>query len=313
MRFRTIILLFALAGLIQAKKKDHAESTQTLREPKDLPAITQADAARLRFHLSPLSAKGLLSQQTRDALAALIKASGGATIVHLRAFVAGSGDLRRIQQLTSEVFTKKNLPLPSLSVLQVGALPLTGAQIEIEAIAEIRKEPRKSTAPEGVAFIPLQDSPEQLAQKATAALAITCYTDDAAKAPAIQSTLAAKFPAAVIDVVQTQRLPPRPVNACEAVAPGPRRGKIAFSGTQAAFGFEEKDATLAFQRIARELTAAGLTPADVIETRVYALTRPIGEMARKARTTPSEASAIPVEGVAGSDASFAIDIIAARP
>ena len=76
------------------------------------------------FHISPLSGKGLLSQQTRDALKAILKANGGAPVIHLRAFVAGSGDLRRVPQIVSEVFTAKKMPLPSVSVVLAGGLPL---------------------------------------------------------------------------------------------------------------------------------------------------------------------------------------------
>ena len=263
------------------------------------------DAARLVFHVSPLSAKGLLSQQTRDALAAILKANNGAPVIHLRAIVAGSGDLRRISEIVSEVFTKKNLPLPSVSVVQVGALALAGAQLVIEAVSEARKP----VNPNGISFTPVRDSLDQIP---AGALAVTCFVDDIAKASDLASSLAAKFPGAAIDVVQSQRLPPRPMTACEAAVRGGRTGKYAFSGTQASFGFEEKDATLAFQRIGRALTAAGLVPLDVTTTRVYAVTKPIADIALKQRTTPGDASAIPVEGVAGSDASFAVDVVAVK-
>ena len=47
------------------------------------PASLTAETSRLVFHVSPLSGKGLLSQQVRDALKALLKSTGGATIVDL--------------------------------------------------------------------------------------------------------------------------------------------------------------------------------------------------------------------------------------
>jgi enamine deaminase RidA (YjgF/YER057c/UK114 family) len=293
--------------LLGAKKKDRELSTQTLKEPKEPPAIATGEGTRLVFHVSPLSAKGLLSQQTRDALSAILRANGGAPVVHLRAFVAGSGDLRRIPQITSEIFTRKNLPLPSVSVVQVGALPLEGAQVVIEAVSEARKPAN----PNGVSFIPLQDSVDHLAARlgSAGALAVTCFVDDVAKA----SGLASKFPGAAFNVVQTQRLPPRPITGCEAVVRGGKAGRYAFSGTQAAFGFEEKDAKLAFQRIGRDLEAAGIAPGEVVETRVYALTKPIADMALRLRTIQGEAVSVPVEGVAGSDASFAVDVVAMKP
>ena len=82
-----------------AKKKNADDITQTLELPKDPPAVAVGETSRLVFHVSPLSAKGLLSQQTRDALKAILKANGGAPVIHLRAFVAGSGDVRRVPQI----------------------------------------------------------------------------------------------------------------------------------------------------------------------------------------------------------------------
>src|SRR3954454_18613121 len=78
------------------KKKNEEDVTQTLDEPKDPPLATIADSTRLTFFVSPLSARGLLSQQTRDALKSLLGQAHGSQIVKVRAFVAGSGDLRRV-------------------------------------------------------------------------------------------------------------------------------------------------------------------------------------------------------------------------
>ena len=107
---------------LSAEKKNPDDTTQTLDLPKDPPMVAVGESRRLVFHVSPLSAKGLLSQQTRDALKAILKANGGAPVIHIRAFVAGSGDLRRVPQIVSEVFTEKKLPLPSVSVVQAGGL-----------------------------------------------------------------------------------------------------------------------------------------------------------------------------------------------
>src|SRR5437660_8367050 len=142
-RFKLPAALLALAVCVYpllAKKKKPEEITQTLALPQDPPATVTAETSRLVFHVSPLSAKGLLSQQLRDALKALLKSSGGASIVKLRALVAGSGDLRRVPAIVSETFTEKHLPLPVVSVIQVGALPMEGAQVVIESIAVAKKE-----------------------------------------------------------------------------------------------------------------------------------------------------------------------------
>src|ERR1700691_5965755 len=91
------------------KKTDEEPVTQTLPVLKDPPSAVVAETARLVFHVSPLSNKGLLSQQVRDALKALLRDSHGATVVKLRAFVAGSGDMRRVSTIVSETFTEHKL------------------------------------------------------------------------------------------------------------------------------------------------------------------------------------------------------------
>jgi len=84
--------------LPENKSKKKEEKQQTLPPPKELPSAVFAETDRLTFGVTPLSSKGLLSAQTREALRALLHNSKG-TIVKLRAFVAGSGDLRRIGEL----------------------------------------------------------------------------------------------------------------------------------------------------------------------------------------------------------------------
>ena len=132
-------LIFAALLPAQRKNPDKEPPSQTLPVLKDPPAAVVADTVRLTFHVSPLSAKGLLTQQTRDALQALLRANHGAPIVKLRAFVAGTGDARRVQAIVSEIFTDKKQPLPALTTIQVGALPLEGAQVVIESISEDKR------------------------------------------------------------------------------------------------------------------------------------------------------------------------------
>jgi enamine deaminase RidA (YjgF/YER057c/UK114 family) len=95
-----------------------------------------------------------------------------------------------------------------------------------------------------------------------------------------------------------------------------RAAKIAFTGTQIAFGTDEKAAELAFQRIDRDLSEAGVEPGDVIETRIYALSARAGELARRITTGAGSAWIMrawimPVEGIASLDGSFAVDVVAA--
>ena len=212
--------------------------------------VAIGETSRLIFQVSPLSAKGLLSQQTRDALKAILKANGGAPVVHIRAFVAGSGDLRRVPQIVSEVFGEKKMQLPSVSVVQAGGLPLENAQVAIEAVSVAKKE----VNPDGLTFVEaqpaasLEQALDRLASRLSGktALRVSCFVSAIGAAGAI----AARFPSAAVDLVQTQREPAQPGASCEAMARGGdiKAAKLAFTGTRVAFGVDEKAATLAFQR-----------------------------------------------------------------
>ena len=188
-------VLVCVTSFAAKKKKD--DETQTLALPKDPPMVAIGDSTRLVFHVSPLSGKGLLSQQTRDALHAILKANGSAQVIHLRAFVAGSGDLRRVPQIVSEVFTKEKQPLPSVSVIQAGALPLEDAQIVIEAVSEARRPVKCCWR---IRFLAATE-PEKLSSP----VAATCFVSDVSTA----SALVSRFPGIPVDVVQTERVPAR--------------------------------------------------------------------------------------------------------
>src|SRR5882724_6338609 len=245
---RRLKLLAGLAVLavciypLPAKKKKPEEITQTLALPPDPPATVAADTSRLVFHVSPLSGKGLLSQQVRDALKALLRSSGGASIVKLRAFVAGSGDLRRVPAIVSETFALKHLPLPAVSVIQVGALPMEGAQVILESMAVAKKEMN----PQGLVFVSGQagssDTPlvkvAPLAQKSVAdlktalraagagpadTLRVTCFCSSFEDQAAVRAVVEADFRGAALDFIQLQRSPFRSVVECEAVAKATRK------------------------------------------------------------------------------------------
>ncbi len=242
---RWLAILLAAAAIVPAafgdKKKKQEEITQTLEVLPDPPPTIKAEVGRMVFHTSPLTNKGLLSQQVREAVKAIWRLNHGATVVKLRALVAGTGDLRRVQAIVSELFSEKKLALPVLSVVQVGALPMDAAQVVLEATSLARK----SINPHGLAFIsgkgaesPL--NPEHasapvihLAEKSVADLKIaltgiglagadvmrvTCFQsslDDIAK---VQGLLSSEFPSAAQAFAQTQRAPSSHVVECEAVA-----------------------------------------------------------------------------------------------
>lgn len=293
--------------------------------------VAFGETSRLVFHVSPLSGKGLLSQQARDALKAVLKLNGGGQLVHVRAFVAGSGDLRRVPQIVSEVLTEKKMPLPSVSVVQGGALPLEGAQVVLETISAGKKE----VNPGGLIFVEAQpftaDSPtapvQPLLDQALARLGqrmqgatvqeVSCFVSDLTNASALSTAIAARFPAAVVDLVQTQRASSRALAACEGVGcaagsgPAVKASRLAFTGTQIAFGVDEPAARLAFQRLEHDLSEAGVAAADVLSMNIYPLSGGIGEMAARVRPQQGVLTNLPFEGVASIDSSFAVDAVAA--
>ena len=353
--FTFLLALLLVCAAIGQKKKKEEETTQTLPVLKDPPPAVAVEPSRLVFHFSPLSAKGLMSPQIRDALAALLKENHGATIVKLRAFVAGSGDLRRVQTLVSETFTEHKLSVPALSTIQVGALPLTGAQVAIESIA-VEKKP---VNPNGLAFFSGQQSkdPHQSVaqlQSAVAArglqpsdiLRATCFLsslDDLNKA---RDAMEAAFPKLPVNFVQLQRLGLEPLTECEAVgrlesAPATpveyvnpqgltqnpnysqialvNAPKIVLSGTQMVFGDQEKDITLGFERLQKEVEAQGASLKDVFWMSAYPLTLPVAEKVRALRFNffdhahPPASTFLLFEGLPSLDATVAMEVMAVVP
>jgi enamine deaminase RidA (YjgF/YER057c/UK114 family) len=347
-----LVALAAAAYPLLAKKKKPEDITQTLELPKDPPATVTAETSRLVFHISPLSAKGLLSQQVREALKALLKSTGGATIVHLRAFVAGSGDLRRVPAIVSEVFTEKHLALPAVSIVQVGALPLVGAQVVIESTAMAKKEGN----PLGVVFISgqggkapakaisdLKTALHGAGSEAANVLRITCFVGALEDGDETLRGIASDYHGAALDVVQLQRTPYRGMVECEAVAKLERQiagpveflnppglaaspnfsqlalvsaPKLELTGTLLSYGFEDSDARLAFQRLAKAVELGGGSMKDVVVTHIYPLSQSLLEQVRKIRfefldkSHPPAGTLLPFDGLPAMEAGFAIDVIA---
>jgi enamine deaminase RidA (YjgF/YER057c/UK114 family) len=277
------------------------------------------------FRTSTLSAKGLLSQQTRDALHGLVRAHGTEEVLKLRAFVAGSGDMRRVREIAAEVFADKH-DLPALTVVQVGALPLDRAQVIVESTAEAKRP----VNPNGVAFVSAQPASsldgavvkvkallEGAGMRLDSLLRMTCFVSSLDGVPAQP----AGVPIAVT-IVQMQREPVRPRAACEAIArvEQPRTDPLQFvdgaagvpamavvsaprvvmTGSQLGFGDQEPDVKLAFERLGRDIHAAN------------------GDPRRKVRKLRGEfeGTALPAstmlgfEGLPSIDAVFAMEVVA---
>jgi enamine deaminase RidA (YjgF/YER057c/UK114 family) len=347
---KSLGLLFAVVLLAWAGEKKKKETTQVLELPKDPPLAITAETRNLVFQVAPLSAKGLLSQQTRDGLKVLLKMTNGSTIVKIRAFVAGAGDMRRVPAIVSEVLTEKKMPLPVVSVVQVGGLPLEGAQVVLESIAVAKHE----VNPNGIVFVAGQPESSEnplapilpLAQKSVAdldkaltgvsgeVLRVTCFTTALERTPQVQSMIAARYPAAAVDIVVMQRAAPRSVADCEATArsAGPHTAplellnngqaasvsstKLAFTGVQMAFGFDDKDARLAFQRLDKALEPLGSSIRNSAMVNFYPLSHSIATQVKRVSTEFFDAKRVPAgtlelfEGLPAMEASFAIDVAA---
>ena len=315
-----LIAVYAVAqGSKKKKKGDEEPVTQTLPLLKDPPGAVAAETARLVFHVSPPSKKGLLSPQIREALKVLFDENHGAAIVKLRAFVAGSGDLRRVQALVSEIFTDRKLNLPALSTIQVGALPLEGAQVVLESIAV----DKKTVNPNGLAFFAgqqakdVRQSMRQLQTAVAAAgvkpgevLRVTCFLSSIDDVPTARSEVAEAFPAAAANFVQLQRLGVEPLAECEAVGrldtataapvafvnpPGLTQNpnysqialvnapKIVLSGMQMVFGQTDANVDLGFERLQKALDPMGVTFKNLFWSSVYPLTQTVADKVRARR------------------------------
>jgi enamine deaminase RidA (YjgF/YER057c/UK114 family) len=230
-------LLLSLGLHAQRNKKNEEPVTQTLEVLPDPPSVLTAETTRLIFSAPPATVTGLLSQQARDQVKWILNRHRQDRVIKIRAFVAGSGDLRRIQSVVSELFAEKRMSLPVLSVALVGSLPGTGAQVQMEVTAE----QRKPVNPNGLAFIAGQlvepDKPDATAvQLAGASLArvksameaagappasarrVTCFTSSLDGAAEVRQAALTAFPQAAFTIVQSQRGYTKPLVECEAVA-----------------------------------------------------------------------------------------------
>ena len=358
-----LALTCGLAAIAFPQKKKEKEVTQVLQLPKELPAAIEAETHRLAFHVTPLSNKGLLSKQVKDAIGILNREAKGGTIVHIRAFVAGSGDSRRVRDIVSEEYTDKHAPLPVLSLVQSGGLP-DNAQVVLEGISVQKKD----VNPNGLGLISAQvdsgDDPAgpvaPLATKALGSLRtavkaagteaadilrVTCFLSSLDEMGAIRKLVTDEYPAAEINIVQTQRAPIRNLAAMEAVVrlrkvpsssvqmlnvqglPSEEGAstvalvnpaRLVLTGTQVAFGFEDKDARLAFQRLQKSLEQSGVSTKDVVAAHYYPLASKIAAQIRAIRKEfwsperPPASSLLLFEGLPSMNAGFAMDVVAAK-
>jgi enamine deaminase RidA (YjgF/YER057c/UK114 family) len=333
--------LIAAAGDKKKHDQDEEQTTQALQLPPDLPATRSAEAGRLVFQVTPLRGSGLLSQQLREALKPLLRKDR--PLVKLRAFVAGTGDTRRVQAVVSELCTEKDVPLPALTSIQVGELPLAGAQIVLESVAL----EKKAVNPGGIVMVPAESDFEhqplqpvlphvrrvldrlRTAMAAAGAgaddvLQVTCYPTSLDEVDPFRAAVADAFPKAVPDVVQPLRAALESGATCEAVGrrmaqPPQGAGTLIFTGAQLAFGTAPGDARLAFERLGKTLAQAGSSYGRVVHITIYSMSRSTSELAERAAreffdpAKPPALTAVAVEALPSLDASFAVDAVAMLP
>ncbi|MGJ5817822.1 hypothetical protein [Paludibaculum fermentans] len=340
---RAAVVLACLVAVLQSqafsqgkkkKNKKDEDFTQTLEVAPDPPSAIAADTARLAFLVTPLSAKGLLSQQTRDALKWLQQNNKGAQFVRIRAYVAGTGDLRRIPSLVSEMFTEKKIALPVVSVVLVGGLPLEAAQVQLVATLQ----DRKPVNPGGIAFLAaqqpaLQQTMEQLKSRAGGddVLELACAAPTLEEVAAARTAAAALFPKAQLLFYQAQRSVSQPTAACEGIArlaQPPAGGarfqegavavsspRLIFSGAQLAFRYQEADARLAFQRLEKTVQSLGGSLKQSVSLNAYPLSPQLADLVARIRLEfldrnrlPAGTS-LPYEGLPSMDASFGLEAV----
>jgi enamine deaminase RidA (YjgF/YER057c/UK114 family) len=324
MRIRTLTAMLGIAWLcVPAGGQQNDGPLLDRVEPqvrlplKELPEAVVAETGRLAYAVSPLSSKGLLSQQIGDALDALLRQAKNAPIAGLRAFVAGSGDTRRVRILVAETFTARRLPLPVLTVVQAGALPGRGVQIVMEATGVSRQ----AENPQGIAFLHAQASDATglpprvtpLVKKALSdlkadlaasgmdgkdVLRAACFLSSLEDYTEARRAVSTEFPRAVLNFVQPLRAPLHGLAQCEIVArirgtapEAPAAGgfsrvamvrsrRVVLSGAQIAFGSREEDARLAYRRLGKVLEENGSSLRQAAWLSIYALSAPVGEQAR---------------------------------
>ena len=298
-----------------------------------------AETQGLDFHISPLLKTGGLGAQIRVSLNDLIRDTKGETIIKLRAFVAGAGDARRVQAETAAIFTEHKLPLPVISILQVGGLGKETAQVEIEAVVATRR----NVNPHGLAFLvgqtgnSFEDALDKLKQDAgriavapDQVVSCTCFTSRIEDYDTTRAAVQAAFPKTAIAVVQAIRDPLNEVSTCQAVgqlsappAEGPlvllphdravlvNSPQLVFTGLQLTFGSFLDDAHESFSRLQRVASAVAPDEAAVevnaFSINVYASSA----LQKSAAVPPSTFTSQTIEGLPAVDASGGLEAVLA--
>jgi len=348
MRFRALaagaglaIFLFSNAGKLAAQKRrsNEQQKVQIQPLPPEPPMALAADSDSLDFHISPLLKSGGLAAQIRQSLNDLIRDTRGETIVKLRAFVAGSGDARRVQAQMIDLFSDHKLPLPALTILKIGGFGTEATQIVVEAVVSTHR----SVNPNGLAFFfnqrggTLEKALQQFKANTVAAgvpadhlLTCTCFTSHIDNYEEASKSASALFPRAGLNMIQAVRDPMNDTSTCEGVgqlSQAPSAGPVVlmefahvtlvhsqqliFTGMQLSFGNFLDDAQQAFGRLTR--AAAALQAVETpVEVNGYALDPSAAAALRKTISlAPGTFTVGNVEGLPSIDASAGIEAVMA--
>lgn len=336
-----LLPLFESPNLYAQKrnKKNEEPKSQVLPLPPELPMVLAAETQTLDFHISPLLKSGGLAVQIRRSLADLVRDTKGETIVKLRAFVSGVGDARRVQTEVTSIFSERRLPLPVLTIIQVGGLGDELAQVVIEAVVSTKR----TVNPHGLGFLSgqtgksLPEALEHLRQSATEAdiaadqiVSCTCFASSIESGDASRGAVQAVFPKTAINVVQALRDPVSNTNMCQAIAQlshPPKESplvwlktphvslvnspRLVFTGLQLSFGNYLDDAREAFARLQRAASALQASDAPV-QVNAFSLDLTAAAALRKSTSFPAVVFTVQtVEGLPSVDASAGIEAILA--
>jgi enamine deaminase RidA (YjgF/YER057c/UK114 family) len=333
-----LLSLIAVTAFGGRKKKEEEPKPQVLPLPKELPRVLSVDTRNVSFRTTPLLKYGRLSAQVRETLADLIKDRRGETVIKLRAFVAGPGDTRRVQEMVSEMFTEKKLPLPVLTILQVGALGE-----ESGVVMEGVFDAHKPMNPNGLAFIGGQtgttfesavsviNSKLQVAGLAASdVVRATCFTGQLTDYAGLNRTLASAFPQAALNIVQPLRDPVDSRTTCEAIARIPAGAKpaalpsdsricfvnspqLVFTGLQLSFGTYLADADSALSHLSRDVQSLHAEMRNAVSVNAFSLhpaaASALEKTISKFNLSPQTITIQPVEGLPSLDAALGMEAV----
>ena len=244
-----------------------------------------------------------------------------------------------MQSEVASLFSERKLPLPVLTIVQVGGLGEDRSAVIIEAVVSTQR----SWNPNGLAFFSgqtagglpealerLKNSAGRAAVPAAQVLECTCFAAHVESGPGSRAALAAVFPNAAVNVVQAVRDPAAEVVTCEGVGrlqQAPTEGRLVllkearttlvntrrlvFTGLQLSFGSYLDDAREAFSRLQRAASTLGSSDSPV-QVDAFSLDATAGSALRKTTSVaPSTFTVHTVEGLPSVDATSGIEAVLA--